>query len=106
MIVIAFRVAYSIGQTVSGRLIDRIGTRKRTDDYCHWYSIAAMLTSLAGGLRSFACFAFCLALRNPRIGAAATKAVAEWFPKKGKRLGRKHSLIVARRSAAQSRHYS
>jgi len=28
MIVIAFRVAYSVGQTVSGRLIDRIGTRK------------------------------------------------------------------------------
>src|SRR5690242_9908561 len=27
-IVIAFRVAYSIGQTVAGRLIDRIGTRK------------------------------------------------------------------------------
>ena len=28
LIVIAFRIAYSVGQTVSGRLIDRVGTRK------------------------------------------------------------------------------
>ena len=49
MIVIAFRVAYSVGQTVSGRLIDRIGTRKGLTITVIWYSIAAMLTSLAGG---------------------------------------------------------
>ena len=30
-LVIAFRFAYSIGQTVLGRLIDRIGTRQRAD---------------------------------------------------------------------------
>ena len=28
LIIIAFRVAYSIGQTISGRVIDRVGTRK------------------------------------------------------------------------------
>src|ERR1044072_7488509 len=56
LIVIAFRVAYSVGQTVSGRLIDRIGTRKGLTTSVIWYSIAAMLTSLAGGLRSFAFF--------------------------------------------------
>src|SRR5207237_2087596 len=42
-IVIAFRVAYSIGQTAAGRLIDRIGTRKGLTITVIWYSIAAML---------------------------------------------------------------
>src|SRR6266850_591089 len=58
LIVISFRVAYSIGQTVSGRFIDRIGTRKGLTITVIWYSIAAMLTSFAVGLRSFAFFRF------------------------------------------------
>ena len=81
-IVIAFRVAYSIGQTVAGRLIDRIGTRKGLTITVIWYSIAAMLTSLAGGLRSFAFFRFLLGAGESANWPAATKAVAEWFPKK------------------------
>ena len=82
MIVIAFRVAYSVGQTVSGRLIDRIGTRKGLTITVIWYSIAAMLTSLAGGLRSFAFFRFLLGAGESANWPAATKAVAEWFPKR------------------------
>lgn len=82
MIVIAFRVAYSVGQTVSGRLIDRIGTRKGLTITVIWYSIAAMLTSFAGGLRSFAFFRFLLGAGESANWPAATKAVAEWFPKK------------------------
>ena len=81
-IVIAFRVAYSVGQTVSGRLIDRIGTRKGLTITVIWYSIAAMLTSLAGGLRSFAFFRFLLGAGESANWPSATKAVAEWFPKK------------------------
>jgi ACS family hexuronate transporter-like MFS transporter len=81
-IVIAFRVAYSIGQTVAGRLIDRIGTRKGLTITVIWYSIAAMLTSLSVGLRSFAFFRFLLGAGESANWPAATKAVAEWFPKK------------------------
>ena len=81
-IVIAFRVAYSVGQTVSGRLIDRIGTRKGLTITVIWYSIASVLTSLAGGLRSFAFFRFLLGAGESANWPAATKAVAEWFPKK------------------------
>jgi ACS family hexuronate transporter-like MFS transporter len=81
-IVIAFRVAYSVGQTLAGRLIDRIGTRKGLTITVIWYSIAAMLTSLAGGLRSFAFFRFLLGAGESANWPAATKAVAEWFPKK------------------------
>jgi len=82
MIVIAFRVAYSIGQTVAGRLIDRIGTRKGLTITVIWYSIAAMLTSFAVGLRSFAAFRFLLGAGESANWPAATKAVSEWFPKK------------------------
>src|SRR6185295_16601259 len=60
LVVIAFRVAYSIGQTVSGRFIDRVGTRKGLTITVIWYSIAAMLTSFAMGIRSFGFFRFLL----------------------------------------------
>jgi MFS transporter, ACS family, aldohexuronate transporter len=82
LIVIAFRVAYSIGQTVSGRLIDRIGTRKGLTITVIWYSIAACLTSLSVGLRSFALFRFLLGAGESANWPAATKAVSEWFPKR------------------------
>jgi len=81
-VVIAFRVSYSIGQTVAGRFIDRVGTRKGLTITVIWYSIAAMLTSLSGGLRSFAFFRFLLGAGESANWPAATKAVAEWFPKR------------------------
>src|SRR5213079_215039 len=82
LIVISFRVAYSVGQTVSGRLIDRIGTRKGLTITVVWYSVAAMLTSFAVGLRSFAFFRFLLGAGESANWPAATKAVSEWFPKR------------------------
>lgn len=81
-IVIAFRLAYTIGQTVSGRLIDRIGTRQGLTLSVIWYSVAALLTAFATGLRSFAAFRFLLGAGESANWPAATKAVAEWFPKR------------------------
>ena len=82
LVVIAFRVAYSFGQTISGRFIDRVGTRQGLTITVIWYSIAAMLTSLAVGLRSFAFFRFMLGAGESANWPAATKAVSEWFPKR------------------------
>ncbi|MBM3853928.1 MAG: MFS transporter, partial [Verrucomicrobia bacterium] len=81
LIVISFRVAYAIGQTVFGRLLDRIGTRLGLTITVACYSVVAMLTSLAGGLRSFMACRFLLGLGEAPNWPAATKAVAEWFPK-------------------------
>src|SRR6202171_1352098 len=53
-IAIAFRVAYSIGQTVFGRLMDRIGTRRGLTITVIWDSIGSMLTSRAHGVYSVA----------------------------------------------------
>jgi ACS family hexuronate transporter-like MFS transporter len=82
MLVIAFRVAYAGGQTASGRWLDRVGTRAGLSIAVAFYSTAAVLTSLATGLRSFAAFRFLLGLGESANWPGATKAVAEWFPKR------------------------
>src|SRR5712691_2862932 len=79
-IVIAFRVAYSIGQTVFGRLMDRIGTRRGLTLTVVFYSVVSVLTSLARGFYSFATFRFLLGAGESANWPAATKAVSEWFP--------------------------
>src|SRR5438094_10088492 len=85
-IVIAFRVAYSIGQTLFGRLMDRIGTRKGLTLTVAWYSLVSVLTPLASGLYSFAAFRFLLGAGESANWPAATKAVSEWFPKRERAL--------------------
>ena len=81
-IVIAFRIAYSLGQTLFGKLLDRIGTRRGLTVTVALYSIVSMLTSFAQGFRSFAAFRFLLGAGESANWPAATKAVSEWFPKK------------------------
>jgi ACS family hexuronate transporter-like MFS transporter len=55
-ILIGFRVGYSLGQTVLGRMIDRIGTRRGLSITVAMYSLVASATSLARGFYSFATF--------------------------------------------------
>ena len=85
-IVIAFRVAYSLGQTLFGRILDRIGTRRGLAITVVWYSVVSMLTSMSRGLFSFATCRFLLGAGESADWPAATKAVAEWFPKKERAL--------------------
>jgi MFS transporter, ACS family, hexuronate transporter len=85
-IAIAFRVAYSIGQTAFGRLMDRVGTRRGLTLTVIWYSMVSMLTSLANGFYSFATFRFLLGAGESANWPAATKAVSEWFPKRERAL--------------------
>ena len=83
---IAFRVAYSIGQTGFGKLMDRVGTRRGLTFTVICYSAISMLTSLASGLYSFATFRFLLGAGESANWPAATKAVSEWFPKRERAL--------------------
>src|SRR5579871_2253752 len=41
-LLIGFRIAYSIGQTVWGRVIDRIGTKRGLSLAVAWYSIVSI----------------------------------------------------------------
>jgi len=81
LIVIAFRVAYAFGQTASGRLLDRLGTRLGLLLSVTWYSVATMLTSMAQGLKSFAFCWFLVGSGESANWPGATKTVSEWFPK-------------------------
>ncbi len=80
-IAIAFRIAYSLGQTVCGRLMDRVGTRRGLTISVTWYSIVSLMTSLANGFSSFAVFRFLLGAGESANWPGASKAVSEWFPK-------------------------
>jgi ACS family hexuronate transporter-like MFS transporter len=82
LIVIAFRIAYAVVQLIGGRLVDVLGTRRGLGLAVAWYSMMAMLTSLANGLGSFCAFRFLLGAGEAANWPGATKAVSEWFPAK------------------------
>jgi ACS family hexuronate transporter-like MFS transporter len=82
LIVVSFRAAYAIGQSVAGRFLDRVGTRTGLSIGVAWYSTAAMLTSLASGFWSFCGFRFLLGAGEAANWPGATKAVSEWFPRR------------------------
>ena len=82
LLIIAFRIAYSFGQTASGRFLDVVGIRKGLSITVAFYSAAAMLTSFATGLKSLAACRFLLGAGESANWPGATKAVAEWFPRK------------------------
>ena len=82
LLIIAFRVAYTVGQLGAGPVLDHLGTRRGLSVSVAFYSAVAMLTSLAGGLLSFAGMRFLLGLGESANWPGATKAVAEWFPRR------------------------
>src|SRR5690349_17927616 len=81
-LLISFRIAYSVGQSLCGGFIDRIGTRRGLSLSVCWYSLVAMATSLATGFYSFATFRFLLGAGESANWPGATKAVSEWFPRR------------------------
>ena len=80
VIVVAFRIAYSVFQLLSGRLLDVLGTRRGLTLAVIWYSVCSMLTAFSTGLRSFAVCRFLLGAGEAANWPGATKAVSEWFP--------------------------
>jgi len=85
-IAIAFRLAYTIGQTVCGRMMDRVGTRRGLTISVMWYSAVSLLTSLASSISSFGVFRFLLGAGESANWPGASKAVSEWFPKRDRAL--------------------
>ena len=85
-ILVGFRLGYSLGQTILGRMVDRIGTRRGLSITVVLYSLVASATSLARGLYSFATFRTLLGIAESANWPGATKAVSEWFPKRERAL--------------------
>jgi ACS family hexuronate transporter-like MFS transporter len=81
-----FLLAYTISQSLSGKLYDRVGTRKGFSFSIIIWSVAAMMTSLAQGLRSLSFFRFLLGTGEAGNWPGAAKVSAEWFPIKERAL--------------------
>ena len=81
LVVISFRVAYTVFQLLGGRLLDFLGTKRGLSLAVTWYSLVALATSMAIGIKSFAAFRFLLGAGEGANWPGATKAVSEWFPK-------------------------
>ena len=78
-IVIAFQVAYAAMMLVSGRIIDRIGTKLSFGIAVVAWSVVEMAHALARSAFGFGVARFFLALTEAANFPAAAKAVSEWF---------------------------
>jgi ACS family hexuronate transporter-like MFS transporter len=77
-----FLVAYTFAYLLSGRIADKMGTRKGMFVFVAWWSIANVFTAAANSIASLSVNRFALGLGEAGIWPAASKAVSEWFPKK------------------------
>jgi MFS transporter, ACS family, hexuronate transporter len=86
-IVVWFLLAYTISQAVSGKLYDRIGTRRGFMVSIVVWSLAAMGHAFARGLASLSACRFMLGLGEAGNWPGAAKAIAEWFPVRQRAFG-------------------
>ena len=82
MITSFFMVAYAIGQTLTGKMMDAIGTRLGMAVSIACWSVSIALHALAKGMASFNIFRFLLGMSEAGNWPGATKSNAEWFPAK------------------------
>lgn len=75
-----FMVAYAIGQTATGKMMDAIGTRLGMAVSILGWSISIALHAVARSLTSFSIFRAMLGLSEAGNWPGATKSNAEWFP--------------------------
>src|SRR5580692_2601229 len=85
-LVMAFQFAYAFGMLLTGRLIDKLGTRLGYALAMVFWSLASMGTALGNSLTSFAISRAALGFGEAAVFPASIKAVAEWFPKKERAL--------------------
>nr|MCU0325028.1 MFS transporter [Spirosomataceae bacterium] len=83
---IAFKLFYSFGMLIAGRVVDKLGTKMG-------YAVATGLWSVAAVAHAFASSAFGFMIARAALGIteagnfpAAIKSTAEWFPKKERAL--------------------
>lgn len=79
--------AYTVSQSVSGRLYDRFGARLGFAISVIVWSAAAMAHAFIAGFVSFAAASFFLGLGEAGNWPGAAKVIAEWFPQKERALG-------------------
>ncbi|MFI3266199.1 MAG: MFS transporter [Rikenellaceae bacterium] len=81
-ITIFFMIAYGLSQLISGRMYDKIGTRKGFVVSAIVWGASDALTFLASGVKSLTAFRFGLGLGEAGPWPGTVKSNAEWFPTK------------------------
>jgi len=76
----AWLSSYTIMNAVSGRIIDRLGTRRGLATFVSLWSIADALHALARNVLQFSFCRFLLGASEAANFPAGVKAVTEWFP--------------------------
>ncbi|MEW9856380.1 MFS transporter [Novosphingobium sp. M1R2S20] len=79
-VVLAFQAAYTVMQSVSGAVLDALGTRLGFFLFAIGWALANMAHGLASGWQSLAFFRGLLGATEAAAIPAGTKTVAEWFP--------------------------
>jgi MFS transporter, ACS family, hexuronate transporter len=79
-VVTVFLLGYTISQALSGKLLDRIGTRAGFMLFVAIWTAASMAHSIAGTVVQLMLFRFILGIGEAGNWPGAAKAVAEWFP--------------------------
>jgi ACS family hexuronate transporter-like MFS transporter len=82
-----FLIAYTASQGLSGKIYDRVGTRRGFTVSILIWSAAAMGHAFARGLASLSCLRFILGIGEAGNWPGAAKAIAEWFPARQRALG-------------------
>lgn len=77
----AFLLTYGLMYVIGGKLMDTLGTRKGFFLIMLWWSLACASHGLATGFAMLAASRLMLGVGEGGGFPAATKAVAEWFPK-------------------------
>lgn len=81
-----FSFAYAIGLLLSGRFIDKVGTKLGYSVAVVFWSLAGMGHALAKSVTGFSIARLSLGIGEAGNFPAAVKAVSEWFPKKERAL--------------------
>jgi MFS transporter, ACS family, hexuronate transporter len=85
-IVTAFQISYAVGLLVSGRLLDKFGTRLGYTFAIIVWSVGAVIHAAVRSVTGFGIARSVLGLGEAANFPAAVKTVAEWFPKKDRAL--------------------
>jgi ACS family hexuronate transporter-like MFS transporter len=79
-VVTVFLLGYTISQALSGKVLDRIGTRIGFMVFVGIWTVASMLHATARNVIQLGAFRFMLGIGEAGNWPGAAKAVAEWFP--------------------------
>lgn len=81
-IITVFNIAYAVGMVVSGRMLDKLGTRIGYTITIFVWSLGGMLHAAVRSVAGFSLMRAILGIGEAGNFPAAVKTTAEWFPKR------------------------